>query len=332
MILAAFSKKPNFPATDHHPHSLECEGAGFVVHYVGEKPTVEEIEDFTGTSERRIRERKVAALKAECGRRILSRYPIHKQINNPDDLEMRGWIDAMRARCNEIEAMPEIPENVREDSLWNVVWELPSFLKDASGNASYEALPDSYEPVAVPEAAPPEMAQELADEPFAMPSMFKRDAGQQAPSTRPEPPPAIEPIDQQLLGDMLEAAVASAIDRITAVATAAEAALRAREETVTAKEAAVAHLMKMQVPPAQIIREPVVTNIIRDDGRNEQVIYETALRARNGDVEAKELLRPAADAFVTTVAELSDRIIENRKQLERTILAQFAQGGQSWSL
>lgn len=65
-----------------------------------------------------------AEITAEAGRRILARYPIHKQINiirlgGQDLAAMSAWIDAVRARSDDLAAAP--PADVTSDAHWLAV-------------------------------------------------------------------------------------------------------------------------------------------------------------------------------------------------------------------
>jgi len=86
----------------------------------------------------------IAAVKAECGRRIVAVMPQHKQINNlaqhaeasmlygdnpaawPEDLRAKQvaamplWaeINRLRARSDEIEAMEPSPTDISDNTLW----------------------------------------------------------------------------------------------------------------------------------------------------------------------------------------------------------------------
>jgi hypothetical protein len=64
------------------------------------------------------------AVKAEAGRRITAAYPITRQLNimrgsDADALaEMSAFIDAIRAKSDEIEAMDPIPTDFADDRHW----------------------------------------------------------------------------------------------------------------------------------------------------------------------------------------------------------------------
>lgn len=68
-------------------------------------------------------DRKRAAIKTECARRILARYPEWKQGNMlraGDDRAAAGfaWIDATRAASNALELASPIPDDIADDRHW----------------------------------------------------------------------------------------------------------------------------------------------------------------------------------------------------------------------
>jgi len=66
----------------------------------------------------------VAAVKAECRRRIEQRYPQHKQLliarapTSPACIAMWAFIDMMTAASNRIEQMAPIPHDFRKNRYW----------------------------------------------------------------------------------------------------------------------------------------------------------------------------------------------------------------------
>ena len=64
-------------------------------------------------------DRAIIMIKAEAQRRILARYPQWKQINltrTPQAVEMWAWIDAVRAKSNEMEQTQ--PSDYADDRHW----------------------------------------------------------------------------------------------------------------------------------------------------------------------------------------------------------------------
>lgn len=63
-----------------------------------------------------------AKVNAEAGRRITLKFPIHEQINVVRGAKQRPgmweWIDSVRAKAAELEAMQPIPEDFRDDKYW----------------------------------------------------------------------------------------------------------------------------------------------------------------------------------------------------------------------
>jgi hypothetical protein len=74
-------------------------------------------------------------VKIEARRRIEARYPLWKQVNiraSSDAREvgaMTAYIDAVRARSNEIEAMTPLPEDYRDEKWWT---EMKQLIEDQS--------------------------------------------------------------------------------------------------------------------------------------------------------------------------------------------------------
>lgn len=110
-------------------------------------------------------------VKAECKRRILLRYPVHKQSNiqangGPAQKAMIGWIGAMRTRAQELIAREPIPTDYRADRWWQIVEPDPDQvqgsqqrvpvpeLAPASGYARYGDVP----PLSKPSKPPPQQA------------------------------------------------------------------------------------------------------------------------------------------------------------------------------
>lgn len=65
-----------------------------------------------------------ADVREEASRRILARYPLHKQLNIIREAgeglaEMSAFIDATRQRCAELEVQAPIPATFRDDKHWH---------------------------------------------------------------------------------------------------------------------------------------------------------------------------------------------------------------------
>jgi hypothetical protein len=154
------------------------------------------------------------------------------------------------------------------------------------------------------------------EEAWEAPAFLRRD-----PEPMPEPvavaepmPPVIPmpeqaPVNSDLMQAAIEEATVLAIDRI-AVAT----------------DKAAAHLAEILTIKAQTPAIPAQPTAITDprDISEDQVLYETAMRAINGTFEAIQLLSEPAKALGISVTDLANKIIEDRKARERSIMAAYA--------
>lgn len=135
------------------------------------------------------------------------------------------------------------------------------------------------------------------DDQFEMPRMF---IGQRPLERQPAPPPIPAAID---LSPVMEAI----------------GFLQRRNDELEALVREYGASMAVQQP--QTIERFIE---VRDEYEREQIKYETALRALNGNVEAMELLKPVADKLSLSVSDVAGDIIAARKERERQVMAELA--------
>lgn len=151
------------------------------------------------------------------------------------------------------------------------------------------------------------------EEDWQLPAFLRRGSEETIAPLSPEPPPheEVPDIPYHMTQVAIEAATLIAIERISeATAAAAErlASIKAPQESTL-----------LVLPPAEPLAATDPRDMVED-----QVLYETAMRALNGAVEAIALLSEPASKLKCSALDLANKIIEDRKARERKIMTAYA--------